>query len=841
MVGLVLVSHSKKLAQSVRDMIVQMTAPDFPVAIASGAGESHEELGTDAVHIADVLQKIKTSDGVLVLMDLGSAVLRAQTALELLEPALAKRICLCAAPLVEGAIAASVQAHLGGTLEEVAREAQRGLKAKEQQIQSDSPSVLPADTPSTAVSKVSELILTVENEHGLHARPAAILIRTISRFRSSIEITNLTSGRGPAPARSLTSLALLQIRKGDRIGLTGTGVDCEAALRAVRELAADGFGERLAKVENIRKVSPAQGKPGPVGVCGVPASEGIAIGPLTPRPQSAIALEKVVPGSPVQEFAKLKEAMKAVREELSFQQPRTPADANVSDILEAQALILSDPVLLKKLESFLGNQALSAGQAWSQAMEELVGEYESMDDEYLRGRASDVRDLANHVLRKLGGSGSPGLIRLAEPGILFVDELLPSEATACDPNSVLGVIARSGSATSHSAIILRTLGIPAVVGVSGIAPLNCGKTVAIDGGSGEVWLEPDLSTRNALENRRREGEEITRRAQSESLRPCITLDGTRIEMLANVGSVDDALEAAHSGAEGIGLLRTEVLFLSQKQAPSEGQQMQALGEIFAAIPGPITVRTFDVGADKPLPFLPQSEERNPYLGLRGIRLFLKSPELCVAQLRAILRAGVHRDLALMFPMIATVEETQGALDLLDRAHQQLKSKNQPHAWPVKRGIMIEVPSAALMSAQLAEHLEFFSIGTNDLTQYTMAAERGNATVARLQDALHPAVLRLMKLVVEGARGRDRHVSVCGDAASDPVAAAIFVGLGINSLSVRPRQVAAVKAFLRSVSEAQLKAVAEQALQYRDATQVRALVAESCDGLAARDRSLRTQV
>ena len=249
------------------------------------------------------------------------------------------------------------------------------------------------------------------------------------------------------------------------------------------------------------------------------------------------------------------------------------------------------------------------------------------------------------------------------------------------------------------------------------------------------------------------------------------------------------------------------------------------------IAGPIIVRTLDVGADKPLAFLRQAEEHNPYLGVRGIRLSLLSPELFLPHLRAILRSGVGHEIWLMFPMIALVQEARQALQLLDEAHRQLQAGNIPHAWPIKRGVMIEVPSAALLAEQLAEDLDFFSIGTNDLTQYTMAAERGNANVAELQDALHPAVLRLMKSVVEGAESRRRHVSVCGDAASDPLAAAIFAGLGIRSLSVRPNQSAEIKALFRGLEIARLQDVAAQALHRHDAREVRSLVGEHLNALS----------
>ena len=859
MIGLVLVSHSRKLAESVKELVLQMTAPDFPVAVASGAGEDHNQLGTDAVYIADVLQTMSGLTGVLVLMDLGSAVLSAQAAVELLDSSSQTPILLCAAPLVEGAVAAAVQANAGDTLEEVAHEAQRGLMAKQQQLQTEGADVSPVAAPPAVVSpneakppgvasgETAELVLTVENEHGLHARPAAVFVQTASRFSSSIDVANLTSGRGPAPARSLTSIALLQVRKGDRIRVTASGTDRHTALRAIRELAASGFGEKAdgssPGVSDIEVPEPVTAEsPKPLHHAnGIPGSDGIAIGPLLLLQNSLYGADDAPTGEPAAELEKLVSAMKAVSGQL---QQCSRSYSGATDILAAQGLILNDPVLLDKLKALIEGKRFSAAQAWTKATEELAAKYQEVDDSYLRERAADVRDIARRILRKMQGKESSVAIALDRPAILLADELLPSEADACDAAMVLGVIARSGSATSHSAIILRTLGIPMVVGVTWLDEKSVvGKTVAIDGGTGQVWVDPDEPTRAMLQERKRTQLEQKRRADAERLQPCITLDGMRIEVLANVGNARDAVAAIENGAEGIGLLRTEILFLSYTHIPSEKEQRQAISEICAPISGsansgpvvpgpivsrPIIVRTFDVGADKPLPFLPQPEERNPYLGVRGIRLSLKAPEFLLTHLRAILTAGTHSNLWLMFPMIATLEETRNALRLLDRAHRELETAKTPHAWPIKRGIMIEVPSAALMSARLAEDLDFFSIGTNDLTQYTMAAERGNAAVAELQDTLHPAVLRMMRFVVEGAKTRNRHVSVCGDAASDPLAAAIFTGLGIRSLSVRPKQVAGIKALLRNLKVTDLQLLAEKALQCGDAAQVRSLARGAID-------------
>ncbi len=826
MVALVLVSHSRKLAEAARQLILQMTGPDFPVVVASGVGDNFDELGTDAVHISDVLQKLSRPEGILVLMDLGSAVLSAQTALELLESH-ATPVRLCSAPFVEGAVAAAVSAQAGCTLEEVAREAERGLVAKQQHLQDETvpqPQAPEPPSPIAGSGATAELVLTIEDAHGLHARPAAALVRTASRLTSDIAISNLTSGAGPVTARSLTSLALLQVRKGDRIRVACTGGDRDAALRAIRELADARFGEPLEGPATIAPDPIRTKRNTPSQAQGSSGSDGIAIGPLALLPMEELPRDEDPSGEPTAELAKLTAAMRQASDELlqaSAQHSAGTAGGNA--ILEAQALLLADPILMSKLQSLLESKRISAPRAWTEVTGDLASQYRAMDDPYMRERATDVLDIARRVLRRMASGEVQGPIRLAQPSILVVDELLPSQAAACEPATVFGVIAAKGSASSHSAIILRTLGIPMVVGATSIGEGDVGRLVAMDGSTGEFWIDPDTQTIARLEKSKQVETQRKSVVSAAGNQPSVTLDGARMEILANVGNSNDAFVAAQNGAEGIGLLRTEFLFVSRREAPSEDEQVRLLREIYAPISGPIIVRTLDVGADKPLAFLPQRAERNPYLGVRGIRLSLHSPELFLTHLRAILRSGEDREIWVMFPMISQLTEVEQALQLLEQAHDQLEANEVPHLWPLKRGIMIEVPSAALLSEQLAQDLDFFSIGTNDLTQYTMAAERGNAAVAELHDALSPAVLRLIQLVVDGASRHNRHVSVCGDAASDPLAAAIFAGSGIHSLSVRPKQVAEIKALFRNLRLRELKEIAGQALQCREAADVRKLI------------------
>jgi multiphosphoryl transfer protein len=429
------------------------------------------------------------------------------------------------------------------------------------------------------------------------------------------------------------------------------------------------------------------------------------------------------------------------------------------------------------------------------------------------------------VLKELSGEQPLDAIRPDPPSIFFATDLVPSEAAACDPKSVLGVITREGTPTSHSAILLRSLGIPMVVGVRNLDRMRGShEIVAMDGSTGEIWLDPSEELLISLRARQKQWQAQQQAAATLAARPAVTQDGERLEVLANVGSAADAALAVRNGAEGVGVLRSEFLFLSTTKVPSEAEQERAVRKVFASLPAAHTtvVRTLDAGADKPLPFLPQPEERNPCLGVRGIRLLLRERDFFVSHLRAILLAGFERNIAVMFPMISGVQDMQAARLLLEDAHAQLQAEQRPHHWPVQVGAMIEVPSAALLAEQLADQADFFSIGTNDLTQYVLAADRDNASLSQLQDAVHPAVLRLIKTVVEGARVRERHVAVCGDAASDPVAAAVFFGLGVRSLSVRANQVPKIKECCRRWRTAGLVELASGALKATSAAEVRFL-------------------
>ncbi len=830
MVGIVLVSHSKKLATALRELVLQMVGPDFPIAVAAGVGEDHVELGTDAVHIAEVLQPFLEGDGAVVLMDLGSAVLSAQTALELLDTSVvadpASKLRLCPAPIVEAAIAAAVQASTGAALDDILREAEAALSPKQAQLgtEQEAAAASPVASTGSSAEKLVEFDVVIENPHGLHARPAATLVQSVSRFRSDVQLTNQTSRKGPSSGRSLTSVSLLQARKGDSIRFSVRGSDADAASEQLKQLAAARFGE-AAEAETPAPAELPVARPGADGLSGgVGASEGIAIGRVLALDAALPMPEESALGSPEEELDRFSKALAEVAEHLKSEaSPRGPA----AEIFAAQALILSDPVFLDGIRARISSEKVSAAQAWREKSEKLAASWAGMEDEYLRARAADVRDIAARVLRVLLNGNQTARIQPDPPAILLTTELLPSEAIACDPRHVLGVVATAGSATAHAAILMRTLGIPMVVGAGGIASatLRPDAVVAIDGATGEVWVDPSESELEAI--RARQQSLLQARAALEGAKrdPAFTRDHERIEILANVGNAADAVQAMDNGAEGVGLLRTEFVYLANKEMPSEDEQTASLAAVLKELgPGPVVIRTPDVGADKPLAYLKAAEEHNPFLGVRGLRLSFRYPEFFRSNLKAILRAGVAHDVWIMFPMVTSPEEMRQARGFAEEAHRELGCGGVAHRWPAKLGMMVEVPAAALQAARFAQLADFFSIGTNDLTQYVMATERGNADLDSLQDTVHPAVLRTIHHICREAGAAACHVSVCGDAASDPVAAALMVGAGVRSLSVRPNQVAVIKALVRRFSISELRTLATDAIKLDNSAEVRELVA-----------------
>ena len=455
-------------------------------------------------------------------------------------------------------------------------------------------------------------------------------------------------------------------------------------------------------------------------------------------------------------------------------------------------------------------------------IERTAAQWDALEDEYLRARAADLRSVGRQVLARLLGLALPGP-ELEAPGVVIARDLTPADTVGLDPSMALGIVTAAGGPTSHAAVLARSSGIPAVVGAGdSVLTVPEGTPIALDGSTGVVHVDPDPSVVSELTAARDARDAVVREAQASALEPARTIDGVTIEVAANIGSPVDAARAVAAGADGVGLFRTEFLFMGRSAMPDEREQEAAYRETAEALGGrPLVIRTLDAGADKPIPYLDQPSEANPFLGVRGIRLGLQRPELLQAQLRAILRVAADHPLRVMFPMVATVDELREAMDLLRGAGERPPT--------LEVGVMVEVPSAALLADRLADDADFFSIGTNDLTQYTMAADRGNVRVGALADAVHPAVLRSIRMTVEAADARGRWVGVCGELAGDADATPLLLGLGVRELSMGAPSIALVKRAVRTVDLPVARALADDALACASAGEVRELLRSARSG------------
>jgi phosphocarrier protein FPr len=675
----------------------------------------------------------------------------------------------------------------------------------------------PSPTSSLADYEHSVQVV-IRNLTGLHVRPATTFVETARRFQARIRIRygeNVTDGK------SLLSLLQLGITTGATITISAQGPDAQEALMALKELIDSGIGEETNADTSInhRNIAYRDWEPQHVAttIHGIAAAEGLAIGPIRHYRRTPIVITDH-PGDRLSETAALEQAISAARSELErvASEVSRRLGSSRAAIFRAHAELLTDPTLIRETVSriFDGH---SAAWAWQQTIAMRVAQLEKLDDPVLAGRAVDLSDVGQRVLRHLLGLGDMPFISLTEPAILIADDLTPSDTATLDPDNVLGLCTALGGPTSHTAIIARSLGLPAVV-AAGSAVLDTadGTPAILDGFRGKLYLQPsesDVETAHALRSGR-EQEQAT--AFATRHQPAITRDGVYIEVAANVNRVADAVRAIETGADGVGLMRTEFLFLERDHAPDEEEQYQAYRAMVETMAGrPLIIRTLDIGGDKEAPYLNIPREDNSFLGIRGLRLCLRRPDLFEPQLRAIYRAAMHGPLKLMFPMVATLEEVQQAKAIAER----IRELNAP---PIEIGIMVEVPSAAILADVLAKEVDFFSIGTNDLTQYVLAMDRLHPELARQADSLHPAVLRMIARTVEGAASAGRWVGVCGGIASDPLGAAILVGLGVQELSVSIPSVATIKAHLRGLNTVELRDLAQRALACRNAAEVRAL-------------------
>ena len=663
---------------------------------------------------------------------------------------------------------------------------------------------------------ISDAVM-LPNEEGLHARPAAVLANEARRFRASIR---LVRDADEADARSLVAIVGLSTRKGDVVRVRAVGLDAREAAAALSDLLRRGCGEQPGEAPRVARAPslPEQGAAEPGEIRGVPAAPGIAIGRVVQQRHGEIRVQET--GGTLQaERVRLSRAIAAGAAQLSAL--RQQASGTAARILDVHLALLQDPELADLAEAPL-RAGKSAAFAWREAFTSHAARLEQARSALARERAADVRDAGLRVLALLAGTESK--LALPADAVLIAEALDPSRIAALDRSRLRGICTTGGSPTGHAAIVARSLGIPAICGIDPAAlSVADGAQVVIDGTRGSLRTSPG---EGQLEEARRQMESQAARVESERAAASSlarTKDGHRVEVAANIAGLDDARAAVAAGAEGVGLLRTEFL-LHGECAPTEDEQAAAYRGIAESLGRGrrLVIRTLDAGADKPVAWLPLPAEANPFLGLRGIRVGLDRPALLRTQLRAILRAAPFGDVYVMFPMVTDVEEVRAARAML--AEEQAAIPNQ-----VKVGVMVEVPSAALLAERLAREVDFLSIGTNDLTQYTLAMDRGHPRLAQRADALHPAVLRLIAMTVEGAHRHGRWAGVCGGIASDPLAAPVLVGLGVDELSVPAPALGPVKAALARWTLGECKGLAAEALNFATAAEVRGALAARREG------------
>jgi multiphosphoryl transfer protein len=663
--------------------------------------------------------------------------------------------------------------------------------------------------------------VTVALEHGIHARPAAVLSGLLKPLAA--QVTLVARGR-EGSAHSTVSLMTLGVKKGDEVEIRATGPDAAAAIETVESsLRIEKGAASAATSSHAEPTSRAPSSEAAHGVAAVPgllrgviASRGLAVGYTLHLARPEISVLEDGAGV-AHETAEFDRARALVRTRLQAVVGSGPEATR--EIIGAHLELLDDPELLNGAKAAIAN-GKSAGFAWRQVIRATVDALRGLNDARMAERVDDLLDLESQVLGVLNGNGGVPLAReLPGKTVLIAKDLLPSQLVALDSSRLAGICLAAGGPTSHVAILAAAMGIPVLVAMgSELLALTDGTAVVLDAEKGLLRVDPDRSQLAIAESeldRRRERREAEQEAAQ---RDCRTADGTRIEVFANIGSVTEAEVAVRNGAEGCGLLRTEFLFLERRSPPDEEEQRTQYQRIATALQGrPLTLRTLDIGGDKPIPYLPLPHEDNPALGLRGVRTSLWRPDLLRVQLRAALAIRPQDQVRVLLPMITDPAEIRTVRNMLDEERRAIG-----RTAPIELGVMIETPAAAVMSDRIAAEADFLSIGTNDLTQYTLAMDRGHPELAARLDALHPAVLRLVARTAGAAISQGRRVAVCGGLASDPAAVPILIGLGVHELSMVPSVIPQLKALIRGVTLDTCRDLARQSLELETAEAVRAL-------------------
>lgn len=562
---------------------------------------------------------------------------------------------------------------------------------------------------------------------------------------------------------------------------------------------------------------------------GVPVSQGIAIGKaFVYKKEELILREQPISSEKITaEIQRLDAAVLQSKDEL--QQLKQIAEMKIgaaeAEIFTAHQMILEDPEYIDKIRQSVKDELLAPETAAEIITRQFVDIFSGMGDEYFRERAMDIRDVGDRIIRNILGVVNPDLSQLTEDVVVVAKDLTPSDTAQMNKDKVMGFVTEIGGKTSHTAIMAKSLEIPAVLGLGEILnSVKTGDVVIVDGNTGEVAVNPNANQLEEAESRKHCFEENLKELACLRELPAETADGHRVELAGNIGTPDDVKGVLKNGGEGIGLYRTEFLFMNCSQMPSEEVQFEAYKKVLADMESkPVIIRTLDIGGDKKLGYLKQDDELNPFLGFRAIRLCLKEEELFKTQLRAILRASHYGRALIMFPMISNVGEVRQAKSILRDCMKELDERNLPYDPDIKVGIMVEIPSAAITADIIANEVDFFSIGTNDLCQYTLAVDRMNEKTAYLYEPLHPAVLRLIKSVIDASAKKGIFTGMCGEMAGDESASVILLGLGLHEFSMSASSIPKIKKIIRGISYRNARKIAEGALECESASEVAAYV------------------
>ncbi|MEV3627960.1 phosphoenolpyruvate--protein phosphotransferase [Paenibacillus larvae] len=571
---------------------------------------------------------------------------------------------------------------------------------------------------------------------------------------------------------------------------------------------------------------------------GIAAASGYAMGPafLLQETEAEIVRRELSPEEAEMEVKRFEAEVNqsiAELEELKVQTEEKMGEEH-ANIFGTHILVLQDEEYIGRVKEMIQSKRINAEAALEDATQEIVTLFESMDNEYLRERAADIRDVSKRIMNHLLGLEAGGLSQVKDSVVLLAHDLTPSDTAQLDRDKIAGFATNIGGRTSHSAIMARSMEIPAVVGLNDVtAKVKSGDYVILDGAKGILLINPEESVIASYKELQQKYEARLQELKKFHDKPSVTADGHLLEIVSNIGNPQDAHAAERSGAEGIGLYRSEFLYMGRQSLPSEEEQFDAykvVAEIFGS-KAPVVIRTLDIGGDKELPYMDLPKEANPFLGYRAIRLCLDRKDIFKTQLRAILRASSFGNIKLMYPMIATMQELREANAILAEVKQELDKENIPYNREMEVGMMIEVPAAALVADQLAREVDFFSIGTNDLVQYTMAADRMNERVSYLTEPFNPAVLRLIRNVINAAHQQGKWAGMCGEMAGNLTAIPLLVGLGLDEFSMSAGSILSARALMSRLNRPEMQKLAEEALNMTSAEEIKQYVESKVPAVA----------